>query len=71
MTSLYTKYFCIRITFNNPIKICFYNKKYPVTIQIHIYVYRYQRLQILTHTHKFLTLNIRLLIKNEPKLIRK
>ena len=25
--------FCIPITFNNSLKICFSNKKYPITIQ--------------------------------------
>ena len=25
--------FCIPVTFNNPIKACFWNKKYPFTIQ--------------------------------------
>ena len=24
--------FCIPITFNNPLKVCFSNKKYPITI---------------------------------------
>jgi hypothetical protein len=27
------KYFCIPIPFNNPLKVCFSNKKYPITIQ--------------------------------------
>ena len=27
------KFFCIPITFNNPIKACFSNKKYRITIQ--------------------------------------
>ena len=26
-------YLCLLITFNNPIKSCFSNKKYPITIQ--------------------------------------
>ena len=28
------KFFCIPITFNNSLKACFSNKKYPITIQI-------------------------------------
>ena len=27
--------FCIPITFNNPLKVSFSNKKYPITIQTH------------------------------------
>ena len=27
--------FCIPITFNNPLKVCFPNKKHPITTQIY------------------------------------
>ena len=28
------RFLSIPITFNNPLKACFFNKKYPITIQI-------------------------------------
>ena len=33
ITQILQKIFCIPITFNNPLKVCFSNKKYPITIQ--------------------------------------
>jgi hypothetical protein len=30
--TIHIKYFCIPITFNNPLKFCFSNKKYLITI---------------------------------------
>ena len=30
-----SNYICIPITFNYPLKACFSNKKYPITIQTH------------------------------------
>ena len=33
MRKYFRKQFCITLNFNNPLKVCFWNKKYLITIQ--------------------------------------
>ena len=75
------KLFCIPITFNNPLKVCFSNNKYTITTQTlatknckSIFLIKkpgfncFSKIRPLAYTHEFLTIDILLYIKSENSI---